>query len=337
MTIALGNPEEDERDRRKRRYLIILPLLLSLFLAALGVFTLMMRQGAAPRVGLPSVLSTQSGKPRFDRAVEPIGRPLAVAVSQDGKKLYVAESAGAYGVQVFDTKGASVTTLNPPHTTDTTRQPMGIALARDGSVYVVDRRLQQILVYDAEGAYRDILKPEGVDTWAPLGIVIDEQDRIYVTESLDLPEIQRHKVYVLNTDGSIVKEFGQKGDASSDLMFPGPIAIDNHGRIWIGDMTGVKIFGADGQFLFRLRMEGEGAVALPGGIAAHGDHVYVSDTINHQVLVFKTTPDSATFEVAFGQLGFGRSDFRYPSGIAVSASRIYIADRENGRVDIWTP
>jgi outer membrane protein assembly factor BamB len=144
-------------------------------------------------------------------------------------------------------------------------------------------------------------------------------------------------VYVLKPDGTIVKQFGQKGDASSDLMFPGPVALDNHRRIWVADMTGVKVFDADGRFLFRLRTEGEGAVALPGGIAAQGDRVYVSDTINHRVLVYKTDPDTATFEVAFGQLGFGRSDFRYPSGIAVSASRIYIADRENGRVDIWTP
>ena len=339
MTIVLQSHDEaeEERRRRRRRYLAILPLLLSLFLAALGVFTLLMRGGMAPRAGLPSVLGTQSGKPSFDRAVEPVGRPLAVAISPDGKKLYVAESAGAYGVQVFDKAGAAVASLNPPHTTETTRQPMGLAVAQDGTGYVVDRRLQQVVVYEADGTYRDVLKPDGVDSWAPLGITVDQQGVLYVTEALDLPETQRHRVYVLNADGSIVKEFGQKGDASNDLMFPGPIAVDNHGRIWVGDITGVKVFGADGQFLFRLRSEGEGAVALPGGIAAHGDHVYVSDTINHQVLVFKSSPDVATFEVAFGQLGFGRGDFRYPSGIAVSASRIYIADRENGRVDIWTP
>jgi hypothetical protein len=28
---------------------------------------------------------------------------------------------------------------------------------------------------------------------------------------------------------------------------------------------------------------------------------------------------------------------RYPAGIAVSAGKIYIANRENGRIDTWTP
>jgi DNA-binding beta-propeller fold protein YncE len=249
----------------------------------------------------------------------------------------VAESAGAYGVQVFDRDGEALEPLNPPHTTETTRQPMGIAVAPDGTVYVADRRHNQVFVYEDDGTYRDVLKPDGLDSWAPVGITVDGRGLIYVTEALDLPEFQRHKVWVLNPDGSVVEEFGERGDTSSDLMFPGWITVDDHRRIWVGDITGVKIFDADGQYLFRLRTEGDGAVGLPGGMAARGDRVYISDTINHRIVVYKTTPDAATFDIAFGQLGFGRNDFRYPSGIAVSASRIYIADRENGRVDIWTP
>ncbi len=336
MTIALQPPQEERRSRR--RYLLILPLLLSLFLAALGVFTLLIREGAAPRLELPSaVLGTQSGKARFDRWVEPVPRPVSVAVSPDGKRLYVAENAGSYSVRVFDTKGGEVTSFSPPHTTETTRQPTSIAVGKDGTVYVVERRLRQVLVFDADGEYRDILKPAGLDSWVPVGVAIDGSGLIYVSETLDLPDVQRHRIYVLKPDGTIVKEFGKKGEASTDLMFPGPLAVDDLGRIWVGDITGVKVFDASGAYQFRLGIEGRGAVALAGGLAFRQGRMYVTDAINHQVVVYKASETVPEFEQAFGTLGFGKGQFRYPTGIAVSASRIYIADRENGRVDIWTP
>jgi DNA-binding beta-propeller fold protein YncE len=334
MTIAL-EPEGGGRDRR--RNLVLLVLLLSIFLAALGVFTLLIRIGKAPRAGLPSVPGITTSKPRFDRAVMPVSRPLGVALSPDGKRMYVTESAGAHAVQVFETKGTALMAISPPHTTDTTRQPMGITVGDDGTVYVVDRRLGQILMFEEDGTYRDVLRPSGLDRWAPLAITIGGDGLVYVAESLDLPDIQRHRVYVLQPDGVIVRQFGEKGDSSSNLMFPSAIAVDDLDRIWIGDMAGVKVFDRDGAFQFRLRTEGEGSVALPGGIAHRDGHVYITDTINHRVVVYDASGDTATFSEAFGQLGAGRAQFRYPTGIAVSASRIYIADRENGRIDIWTP
>lgn len=333
MTIAL-QPEDRGRDRR--RYLVVLILLLSVFLAALGVFSLLMRGGNAPRAGLPDVLGNRANKPKFNRAVFPVSRPLAVALSRDGKRLYVAESADAYALQVFDKSGEKIASASPPHTTDRTRQPMGVAVAPDSAVYVVDRRLRQVLIFEADGTYRDVLRPQGIDSWAPLGITIDDAGLIYIAESLDIPETQRHRIYVLQPDGAIVRQFGQKGDTSSDLMFPAVLAVDRKGRVWVGDMTGVKVFGADGAFQFRLRTEGEGSVALPGGIAADGDDIYITDAINHRVVVYDASKDVAEYEVGFGQLGFAKNAFRYPAGIAVSASRIYIADRENGRIDIWT-
>jgi len=37
-----------------------------------------------------------------------------------------------------------------------------------------------------------------------------------------------------------------------------------------------------------------------------------------------------------GELGYDKGQLRYPAGIAVSGSKIYIANRENGRIDTWT-
>jgi DNA-binding beta-propeller fold protein YncE len=322
----------------RKRFLTITPLLFALFLAALGVFTMLIRQGHAPRAGLPDVLGiSATSKPTFGRTLADVARPLDVAISADGSRLYAAEGAETYAVKVFDAKGAPLGDLTPPHTTEGTRQPMSMALAPDGSVYVADRRLNQVLIFNADGTFRDTFRPAGFGVWAPLGVAVDSSGQVYVSETFDVPGQERHRVYVLRPDGTLVRWFGQKGGSASDLMFPAHLAIDGKGRIWVGDITGVKVFGPDGVYLFRLGSEGDAGVALPGGLAYGDGKIYVTDTINHRALVFDATADTPAFKTQFGEAGFDKGQLRYPAGIAISGSRIYIANRENGRVDTWTP
>jgi DNA-binding beta-propeller fold protein YncE len=335
MTYIEQQPQYPGHDRR--RLVVILSLLFALFLAALGVFTLLISQNRAPRVGLPDVLGASAkSKPTFDRMLAGLGRPLGVAVSPDGSRFYAAEGAGSYAVKVFDKKGAPLGDLTPPHTTNTTRQPMSIAVAPDGSVYAVDRRLNQVLIFNEDGTFRDTFRPAGFGEWAPLGVAVDSSGQIYVSETFNVPGQERHRVYVLRPDGTLVRWFGQKGGAASDLMFPGHLAIDGKDRIWVADIGGVKVFGADGVYLFRLGSEGDAGVALPGGLAYSAGKIFVTDVTNHRALVFDVSGDAPVFQAQFGELGFGKGQLRYPAGIAVSGSRIYIANRENGRIDTWT-
>ncbi|HWQ28045.1 MAG TPA: NHL repeat-containing protein [Dehalococcoidia bacterium] len=337
MTIAEGSPGSPAGGFSRRWPVAI--LLLSLFLLSLGVFVYLMRQGRVPRVGteLPEALGVTRQKPAsFDRTLAPATRPVAVAVSPDGRRIYVAEGGGDRAIRVFGPDGALLTTATPPHTTSTSRQPMDLAVAPDGTVYVVDRILRQVLIFEPDGTFRDTLKPSTVEDWAPVGITVDAAGLIYVAEAKDLPDFQRHQIHVLRPDGTVVRSFGQKGDGAADLMFPGHVAVDGRGRIWVGDITGVKAFSADGAYLFSLPFEGDAGVGLPGGLAYQDGLLYVTDITNHRALAFDVAGDQVTFAFEFGRLGFGRGQLRYPEGIAVRSGRIYIANRENSRIDIWT-
>jgi DNA-binding beta-propeller fold protein YncE len=323
-------------------YKVALPLLL-IFLLCLGLFVVLMRMGRSPRVGLPDVLgSSARSKPTFDRTLATVGRPWDVAVSPDGKRLYVSEGAGAYAVKVFDNDGSFVADATPPNTTEFNRLPMGVAVAPSGLVYVADRKLRQLDVYDADGNFKDVLRPAGVDAWAPIGVAVDSSGLIYVAEAYestaaqDKPGVERHRIYEMQPDGSIVRMFGEKGGSESTLMYPNQLAVDGKHRVWVADTTGVKVFQDDGTFLFRLRGEGEDGVTLPGGLAYGDGKIFVTDVTNHRVLVFDANADAPEFLTQFGDLGFGKGQFRYPAGIAVSGSRIYIANRQNGRIDTWT-
>lgn len=332
--ITLQQPEEERRDRR--RIIIIAAILFALFFLAVGTFMLLFR-GGAPQPALPESLGGRSKAFAFDRTVTTASRPIDVALSPDGSKLFVAEGDGQYAVKIFDTKGNSLGELMPPHTDEFTRQPMNIAVASDGTVYVVERRLNQVMVYNADGTFRDAFRPALFGAWAPVSVAVDKDGKIYVGEGYDEPGKERHRIYVFNADGSLVRWFGQKGAGASDLLYPSRIAFDGKGRMWVADITGVKVFNSEGAYQFRLKGEGDDGVTLPGGLTYHDDRLYVTDVTNHRALVFDVSGDSPKFVGQFGELGFEKGQMRYPAGIAVSASKIYIANRENGRIDTWTP
>lgn len=332
--ITLQQPQEEHRDRR--RIIIIAAILFALFLLAVGTFMLLFRSGA-PRPPLPGGLGVGAGTYPFDRTLTTLARPIDIALNADGSKIFAAEGDGQYAVKVFDTKGKLFGDLTPPHTNEFTRQPMSIAVAPDGTVYVVERRLNQVMVYNADGTFRGPFDPPGFGPWAPISVAVDKDNKIYVGEGYDEPGKERHRVYVLNPDGSLVRWFGQKGTGGSDLMYPAHIAIDGKGRIWVADITGVKVFNSEGVYQFRLKGDGDDGVTLPGGLAYYDDKMYVTDVTNHRAIVFDVSGDSPKFVGQFGELGTEKGQMRYPAGIAVSAGKIYIANRENGRIDTWTP
>jgi sugar lactone lactonase YvrE len=57
----------------------------------------------------------------------------------------------------------------------------------------------------------------------------------------------------------------------------------------------------------------------------------------HTIKVYDVSGDAPAFLRAFGSYGLGNGQFRFPNGIALDgSSRIYVTDRENGRVQIWS-
>jgi DNA-binding beta-propeller fold protein YncE len=333
--ITLDQPQDAHRDRR--RMILIAALLFALFALAVGTFIVLINRGGAPRVPLPGALGGGSGAYSFDRTVVgSVPRPLDVALSPDGSKMYVAEGDGDMAVNVYDSKGKSLGQLTPPHTDQFTRQPQSIAVAPDGTVYVVERRMNQVMVYNADGSFRSAFMPPGFGSWAPTAVAVDKNGLIYVAEAYPEPGKERHRVYILHSDGSLVRWFGQMGTGASDLYYPLSIAIDGKGRIWVADITGVKVFNSDGVYQFRLPGDGDDGVTLPGGLTYSDNKMYVTDITNHRAIVFDVSGDAPKFIAQFGELGFDKGQMRYPAGIAISASKIYIANRENDRIDTWT-
>ena len=90
--------------------------------------------------------------------------------------------------------------------------------------------------------------------------------------------------------------------------------------------------------MFHLEQEtAESSLSLPRGLAIdRRDRLHVVDAVGQNVKVYDVSGPEPEFNFAFGNWGLGDGQFNYPNDIALDSSgRIYIADRENNRIQVW--
>ena len=92
-------------------------------------------------------------------------------------------------------------------------------------------------------------------------------------------------VYMENMEGVGRKTLGRAGHEPGYFLHPSQIWVDPLGKIFIADRDNNRIVRVD-------EMSGFGWTEMggfnrPEGVASRGDEIYVADTGNHQVLVYK--------------------------------------------------
>ncbi len=79
-------------------------------------------------------------------------------------------------------------------------------------------------------------------------------------------------------------------------------------------------------------------MSLPRGLTIdERQRLYVVDAVGQDVKVYDLTGERPDFMFTFGEFGVEDGQFNYPNAIAVDGTgRLYIADRENNRIQVWT-
>ncbi len=100
--------------------------------------------------------------------------------------VYALDAVGAR-VYVFDASGAEITSFGG-RTDKTTlmRFPVSLAVSRTGLIYVADRHLGAVLVYDRTGQLQYAISQKGEregELSSPTYVMIDEAQRIYVIDN----------------------------------------------------------------------------------------------------------------------------------------------------------
>jgi DNA-binding beta-propeller fold protein YncE len=331
-------PEPEEKDKR-RRLKIILAIIGALLLLVVSVLIWYLITHK-PLNALPGLGS--EAMPAYQYSIYGSAKPLGVAVSADGERIYVTQGGGKRTVLVYDHEGTLIKTLVPPADPKNPKAghaPSYVALNPvDGTVVVTDSVARAAYVYDSEGNYKRTMKPVGLKgTWVPLSVAFSPSGDLYVTEVGG----KQHRVLVFDQFDRVTRTIVPTDEP---LSFPNGVAIDKAGNVFVSDSNNGRMLAFDGEGHVvgaANRGIGEGDLGLPRGIAADsGDRVYVVDTTNQGIRAYKLAGDGSnkvTFIGAFGDEGIADGLFEYPNGIATdSRSNVYITDRENGRIQVWS-
>lgn len=283
-----------------------------------------------PITQLPGLSATVP--PSYSFSVDNLNRPLGVAVDESNERIYVTQSGGDRQVRVLDLQGRVIDSLPVPPDAGL-HMPVYVAVnPKTQAVYVTDRGTNKLYMYDAEGAYSGTLKPHGETLWGPLAVATDAAGLIYVADAGTSDQF----VWVLTEEGEVVRTIGR----DAGISFANGIAVHEDGRVFVSDSNHGRVlaFSPEGELLGTLaRGEAEAPMGLPRGLAVGpGARLYIVDTTNAIVRIYRTGDEIPTFGALFGELGAGGGQFLYPNGIAADEhGRIYVTDRENNRLQVW--
>ena len=326
-------PVEGTGSRRKAR--VILVALLATFASFLVIFAgwyLIVRK---PISEFPLPLPATQPMPGYGYSLYGVTRPTGIAVTADGSRIYATQTAGDTSVVAFDAQGKTVATLTPP-ATGTDHVFVYVAVNPiNGDIYVTDRPATSIYIYGADDTYKGTFAaPDSLAGWQPLGIGFDPAGNMFVTD----PSV--NAVQEFAPDGSLIRTIGQPGEFS----FPNGVVEDSTGRLYIADSNNGRLVVLDragSQIGIVRRGPSDGDVGLPRGMAIDDQQrVYVVDSVDQAVKVYQPAADptsAPTYIGQFGDAGTGDGAFAFPNAVATDArGRVYVADWDNDRVQVWT-
>jgi sugar lactone lactonase YvrE len=190
--------------------------------------------------------------------------------------------------------------------------------------------------------------PEGWQLGQTAAVATDSQDRVYVFHR---PPRDEPPVLVFDRDGRLVASWGKEFLDDAHGMFIGPDpAAGGAERLWLVDRRPhvVQKCTLDGQGLQTLGIRGAAGEQTPFNrptdvaVAPNGD-VYVSDGYGN-ARVHRYAADGRLIQ-SWGTPGSERAQFKLVHSVWVdrhgsareAAGRILVADRENHRIQRFTP
>lgn len=174
--------------------------------------------------------------------------------------------------------------------------PHGIDVDPDGNVWVTDavapnripagdKRGHQVVKFSPRGEVLMVLGTPGESGsdnnhfTSPADVVVGDNGAIFVADGHNANG--NNRVVKFDRNGKFVKAWGKTGYAPSEFRVLHTIAIDNRGRVFVGDRSNnrIQLFDQDGNFLSQWTQYGR-----PSGIFFDShDNIYVADSESDDV------------------------------------------------------
>jgi len=174
-----------------------------------------------------------------------LDRPVDVAVSPDGKQVYVMDAGGIdsrrHRVVVYSAEGAKLFEFGQRGGgAGEFNLPTQVEIAPDGTVYVLDAGNFRVQVFSADGQFQRTWGRVGRnfgDFARPRGLAIGGDGNIYVSDAAF------RNVQVFNPKGELLLAIGGKQllDRPGELAMPADIAVDELQHVYIVDQIFKKV------------------------------------------------------------------------------------------------
>jgi sugar lactone lactonase YvrE len=356
-------PTHKPTTRRRRLFFAFTVLFLVAFVCAAALFAyLRWRARPIPTVaGWRARVVTLAGdgapgtRDDANAARSRFNDPFGVAVDRDGN-VFVADAGASNKIRKINAQGS--TTLaggaegfaNGAGTSASFSTPSGLAIDRDGNIYVADTGNNRIRKIAPDGTVSSVAgsgasgfrdgKVYDAEFDAPVGVAVDAQGNIYVADTYN------DRIRIVSPAGEVKTLAGAgapgyaDGDAGSARFdTPCGVAVTSNGVIVVAD-TGNdrlrRVTPAGQVTTVNLRSPDQTPVELssPVGLAATNDNfLYVTEQGSGRI--WQVAPDDTARLVAGAGSGFADGEgqsarFNQPAGVAVDrAGALYVADAAN--------
>lgn len=256
--------------------------------------------------------------------------PAAVALDEHAGLVYVADRQ-AGEVPAFSLQGVAKLRYGAK---EDLQHPIGVAVDRQGNVYVADEAGGPLKIIDARGQVTTLELPAAEDQApAKFGqMVIDRDHNLYVVER------ESCRIVVFDKNRQFKFAFGGIGDRQGLFKALQDVAVDRQGRIYTLDAAGdpVQVFDRKGGYLFSFVQLGEpGAATLPTGLSIdRHDQVWIVDQAQHRLKVFDR---SGRLLRQFGTYGQGEGEFFHPVDVDIDDfGRVYVVEMGARRMQVFS-
>ncbi|XP_016424246.1 tripartite motif-containing protein 3-like [Sinocyclocheilus rhinocerous] len=221
------------------------------------------------------------------------------------------------------------------------QRPTGIAVDMNGDIIVADYDNRWLSIFSPDGKFKN--KIGAGRLMGPKGVAVDKNGHIITADN------KACCVFIFQSNGKLVTKFGAKGTSerqfadkstpntptepkqskSGPAFSPHFVAINNKNEIVVTDFHNhsVKVYNADGEFLFKFGSHGEGngQFNAPTGVAVDGNgNIIVADWGNSRIQVFDNSGSFLSYINTTADPLYG------PQGLALTSDgHVAVADSGN--------
>jgi len=209
------------------------------------------------------------------------------------------------------------------------RQPTGVGIATDGSLFVVDYGLNMIMHIGADGRTLGHFGKSGSGPGQlaqAAGIAVAQDGTLFVADH------NNYRIEKFSPAGRYVLAWGDRGSGQGQFDGPDGVAVSPTGEVYVSEDKNarIQVFSQDGRFIRSWKGDPTDPFGDPTGIAFIGNLVLVADYQKSSISVFDSTGKPIR---TIGNEGSGPGEFAGISMIATDAARhIFATDYNNGRI-----